>query len=137
MCPLPTHCINSPFTRLHRLHVSLQTHTANISSSVHFLYLFHLFPAGESGYYAEAAFGDGHRAPAPVRLQLAAERVLGRGGRPRHHEQPVGGDQRGQIGGNRRESFRLRGRDEEGRTNLTPWAALARRRSGWCTRLKS
>lgn len=49
-------------------------------------------PAGEPGDYAEAAFGDGHRAPAPVRLQLAAERILGRGRRPRHHEQPAGRD---------------------------------------------
>lgn len=49
-------------------------------------------PAGESGYYAEAAFGDGHWAPAPVQLQFTSERILRRGGRPWHHEQPAGRD---------------------------------------------
>lgn len=56
------------------------------------------YPAGESGSHAEAAFGDGHRAAASARFQFAPERVLRRGGRPWHHEQPAGRDQRGQIG---------------------------------------
>lgn len=55
-------------------------------------------PAGELGHHAEAAVGDGGRTPAAVRrLLLASERLLGRGGRPGHHEQPAGRDQRGQI----------------------------------------
>lgn len=68
-----------------------QTQAANISSSVDCSLSFP-FPAGESGYYAEAAFRDGHRSPAPIQLQFSSERILGRGGRPWHHEQPTGRD---------------------------------------------
>lgn len=55
-------------------------------------------PAGKSGHHAEAAFRNGHREPAPVELQLQAERIFRGGGSPWHHEQPTGRDQRGQIG---------------------------------------
>lgn len=56
------------------------------------------FPSGELGYNAEAALWDGHRAPASDQLRLPSEWFLRRCGRPGHHEQPAGRDQRGQIG---------------------------------------
>lgn len=87
--------------RLHWLHVLLSKHKQQIfllSSCLISLSAPPPPPAGESGYYAEAAFRDGYRTPAPVRLQLTSEWVLRRGGCPWHHEQPPGRDERGQIG---------------------------------------
>lgn len=54
---------------------------------------------GQPRYYAETAVGNGRRSPTPVQLEFTPEWILRRGGRPWHHEQPPGRDQRGQIEG--------------------------------------
>ncbi|XP_015218184.2 potassium channel subfamily K member 12 isoform X2 [Lepisosteus oculatus] len=54
----------------------------------------HSLQQGLPGDHAEAALGDGQWLPADRMRQLAAQWLLRRGGRPGHHEQPAGGDQR-------------------------------------------
>lgn len=85
-------------------------------------------PAGKPGHHAEAAFRDGHRKPAPVQLQLPAERILGGGGSPWHHEQQTGRDQRGQIGASSQKHLveDVNGWGKVGlKTKLTLWKATS------------